>query len=406
MDHEKYFIGQILQEPDLAYKTMLKDTDFTYPSCRQILLTVRSLLKKGVEVDLPALHAANKELQLSLLMELQDSVVSASNWKHYEKAIKEASQRRGIRRVCERVLKDNLMTSQDMVMTIMEAVDGYKGVEEDRIYSIQETLNESVDEIEFAYNNKGKLLGVASGIRSLDRKLNGFQKRRLYVIGARPSRGKTALLMNFVLNADGRVGVLSAESGRRELTKRLISLSSRVNSEYINQGELGDAGFTKVTDACTKLYEKNIWWYDKPNMHLDELMLKAREMKQMHDIEVLYVDYVQQIQADAQKDHERVGKVSTALKSLARTLDIPVVTAAQLKRPGEGKGKPPELHDLGNSGQIERDADCVMLIHHGEINGEDGVYLLLEKNRDGATGVTPVRFVKEYYGFFEIDGRY
>ncbi len=406
MDNEKYFIGQILQQPDIAYKTSLKDTDFSYPSCREIFLTVRSLLKQGLEVDLPTLHAQNRELQVSVLMKLQDSVPSAGNWKHYEASIKEDSQQRSIKRVCERVLHDKLMTSRDMISTIMEAVDGYTGVEEDRIYSIQETLNEAVDEIEWAYNNKGKLLGVSSGIRSLDYKLNGFQKRRLYIIGARPSKGKTALLMNFVLNAGVKVGVLSAESGRRELTKRLISLSSRMNSEHINQGNLGSAGFAKVTEACGKLFEKSVWWYDKSNMHLDELVLKAREMKQMHDIDVLYVDYVQQIQADAQKDHERVGKISTALKSLARNLDIPVVAAAQLKRPDPGKLKPPELHDLGNSGQIERDADAVMLIHEGEINKKEGVFLMLEKNRDGATGITQVVFKKEYYAFYEIENNH
>ena len=409
MDNEKYFIGQILHQPDIAFKTTLRDDELLSPYCRSTFITVKSLLQQGLEADLPTIFSHNKEVPVSALMQMQDMVASPVNWEHYEKQVKEQSRRRGIKKVCEVVLHNNL-TSQDMIEQIMKAVDGYVDYDDYRIVSLKESINQTVDEIEWAYNSKGQLRGIPTGIKSLDFKLNGFQKRRFYVIGARPSQGKTALLVNFIFNANRRIGVMSAESAKKEINERLISLCGRINSEHLAKGELGQTGLRKLNEACGKLYEKDIWYYDKPNMRLDELLLKAREMKQRFNIEALFVDYIQQIQCDGDREHEKVAKVSTSLKALARNLDIPVIAAAQLKRPDTGKPKPPELHDLGNSSQIERDADAVLLIHHGELSvgGEkkQGTFLLMEKNRDGATGFTQVMFRKEYYGFHEIEKNY
>ena len=411
MDNERHFIGQVLIEPDIAFKTTLTHKHFLSPICRAVFVSVRSLLQQGLEADLPTLLSQNKDIQASDLIDMHDKAVSSANWKLFERKLTESWKRREIRVICERVLSDTL-TSSEMINEIMRAADlggndGYK------IISHQDSLDMAVKEIEQAFLNRGEIIGIPSGIRSLDRKLNGFQKRRLYVIGGRPSQGKTALLVNFLHNANCRVGVMSAESSHQELSKRNISLAGKMNSEHLSHGNLGEQGFQRIHRICGDIYEQKIWYYDEPNMSLDALLLRAREMKQRFSVDIIYVDYLQHVQyAGRDKRNEQVGTVSSALKALSRNLDIPVVSAAQLRRPPDGSQKMPELHDLGDSGQIERDADCVILLHHGEVKvrdefgkeqKQDGSFLLVRKNRDGATGSVRVKFMKEFYGFYEVE---
>jgi replicative DNA helicase len=403
--HEQYFIGQILKDPDIAFKTSVKDSDFLSNKCRIAFITIRSMLQEGLNVDLSTIISKNSSLKASDLIEMQDTAITTGNWKFYEGKVKEAARRRIILRACEDALKSK-QDSQAIIEDLNKAIDGYRDFGDYRITSIQDTLLDAVDYVEYAYHNRGKIAGVDTGIQSLNRKINGFQKRRLYVIGARPSDGKTALLVNFLGNSNTRAGFISAESGQKELTMRLISLKGHLNSEQLTRGDLGQRGFDEVHRACEVLNEKEVYFYDEPNIDIETLSIKAREMKQRFDIQILFVDYIQQIDAQARTDHERVGKVSTKLKGIARDLDIPVVAAAQLRRPDPGSKKAPELHDLGNSGQIERDADIVMMIQHTEEDGFDKTYLILEKNRDGAKGRTQLLFKREYYGFYDMEKGY
>ncbi len=408
VNHEHYFISQVLSQPDIVYKTTLTDADFLTPSCRAIFITVKSLLQRNMTPDLPTIYSENTDISPTQLSQLSSVSMSPANWKYYEGKIKEAKRVLGLRKVCEHVLTDTLMTSSDMVEQLMTEIDRYCDSGDYRITDNKTSLLLAVDEIEDAYKRKGEIIGVPSGVKALDRKINGFQKRRLYIVGARPSQGKTAMLINFMLNSHKSVGFMSAESSMRELDKRLISLNGRINNEHLATGMMGTTGFAKMNEAVADLYDRTYYYYDEPNMSIETLTLKAREMKQRYGIDALYIDYLQQVQSThREKRNEQVADVSTKLKALARNLDIPVICAAQLRRDVEGKV--PELHDLGDSGQIERDADIVMMIHHGEIKdkvkGEtrEGTFLLVRKNRDGDTGAIELVFKKEYYGFYEIE---
>jgi len=410
MTNEQYFIGQILNDPDLVFKTTVKDNEILSQKNRIIFITIKSMLQRGVVPDLPTIHADDPSISVSFLADLTTEVFTSANWKLYEKTIKEDYRKTQIRTICGEVLESK-SSSQEMITELMKAVDGYIDADDYGIVKHTDSLNKTVDEIESAYLGNRDVAGIKSGISGLDRKMNGFQKRKLYIIGGRPSQGKTALIMNFVLHAQECVGIMSAESGMIELDKRLISLRTKINGESLGRGDLKTTDFEKIIEACGYLTEKTkYFYYDKPNMTIEELLLKAREMKQRFDIKALYVDYLQQIKSNgSDKRHEQVADVSIKLKALARNLNIPVICAAQLKR-GDEKSIP-QLSDLGNSGQIERDADCVMMIHHGKIDvleegkkiEREGSFLVIKKNRDGATGIVEVMFKREHYGFYGVE---
>lgn len=411
MTNEQYFIGQILQDPDIAFKTIVKDYEFSSVKNKEIFITVKALLQRGLTPDLPTIYAENKEISPGFLADVTSHINASANWQVYEKKIKEDYRKLQIKIVCEGVIKDKYPTSQAMISELMKVIDGYTDFDDYRITPNNESLQKTLDEIEKAYLSKTAVTGVPSGIVSLDRRTNGFQKRKLYIIGGRPSQGKTALLMNFVFNTKAPVGIISAESSKTELDKRLICLRTKINGENLGRGNLKTADFGKLTEACGYLASKTkYYYYDKPNIEIGELLLKAREMKQRFGIKALYVDYLQQIKSYGRdKRHEQVAEVSTKLKALARNLEIPVICAAQLKRGQEGHI--PELSDLGDSGQIERDADCVMMIHHGVISKEEhggkvkreGSFLVVKKNRDGATGIVEVVFKRDHYGFYGVE---
>ena len=160
---------------------------------------------------------------------------------------------------------------------------------------------------------------------------------------------------------------------------------------------------SKLTNAASQLYDsKGIYIYDEPNMSIDTAVMMARQMKRKYDIKILYVDYLQCLSpsraSGKQEYREQVAYASKQMKQLARVLDIPVVSAAQLRRDAEGNR--PLLSDFSDSTQIERDADVAIMIHNIYKDGDlQDTWLLVEKNRDGRTGDVHVTFDQAHMRF-------
>jgi replicative DNA helicase len=398
MNLEKSIISQMITNPDIPFKTKLKPEHFQSNFCRTVFIAIRSLLQRGIDVDLPTL-ASESDLRASDLAEITS--IESGNWKYQEEKIIDAYQVMQIKLTCERIIKSKL-PAKELVSELMQSIDSYDESDNDRILTQKEIIHSALDDIEEANRNQGKIIGVSSGIRALDKRFNGFRKRRLYIIGGRPSQGKTALLVNLVYNSNKKVGVISAESAGKDLGKREFSLGTRINGEKLDSGNLSHDEFNKLLNMVDKIAGKEIYYYEKANSNIENVILKAREMKQRWGIEALYVDYIQQIQSsNSTKRHEQVGYISTKLKEIARNLDIPVIAAAQLRR--DATGRVPELADFGESGQIERDADVAMLLHHGKMNEEEGSFIIIAKNRDGATGATRVHFNKDIFEFTGVE---
>ena len=227
----------------------------------------------------------------------------------------------------------------------------------------------------------------------------GFLERRLYYFGARPSQGKTALLLNFIANCNEKCGLLSSESAKEELGIRLLARESKIDSQRLLVGMMRTDEIARLDDSAAVLYDHcGVYVYDEPNMSIDTAVSIARRMKREYDIKILFVDYLQCLSPSrdgAKREYrEQVAYASKQMKHLARTLNIPVVVAAQLRRDAEGNR--PVLRDFSDSTQIERDADVAVMIHNTEANES---WLLIEKNRDGQTGDVPVVFTKPHVLF-------
>ena len=142
-----------------------------------------------------------------------------------------------------------------------------------------------------------------------------------------------------------------------------------------------------------------LYFYDEPNIDLSKLESVARRMV-AYGCEILFVDYIQLVSygPDSMPKAERVGEVSKSMKELARRLDIPVVVCSQLNR--QSVGRKPQKSDLSESSQLEKDADGVILIWHSEDDDKnEESFLVVDKNRDGGTGIVPVYFERKYLRF-------
>ena len=402
MNLQKLFIGLCFQDDSILYKTKLSDNDFS--GMEKILFqAMKDVLNEGEQPNEINIHEKTN-ISYSQLMEYNnaDYMVMAPNWSYYEKQIREVNNRKKIRLEMERMLNENL-PSDEMIANLQDIVNDVQENSMDfEIRDIESIVNETYDLIMHRYKTNGGLIGITSGLRRLDEMTFGFQDRRLYYIGGRPSQGKTALLLNFVLNCPETCGFISAESANTELSIRMIARGGLIDSDRLSIGMIETEEFDNFNKSVDELRGKHLYIYDKANADISEVTNIARQMKKRFNIKILFIDYLQILGCEkvGLDYYQKVAYNSKQLKAIARNLNIPVVASAQLRRDAEGNR--PQLSDFSDSTQIERDADVAIMIYN-KYNKESQelkeTYLLIEKNRDGKIGDIPVTFNREYVKF-------
>ena len=210
----------------------------------------------------------------------------------------------------------------------------------------------------------------------MDQVIGGFQKTDLYVAGARPSMGKTALALTIARNAARLghcVGIFSLEMSLTQIGLRLASIESGVNLLKFRTGQFDKQDREKITAAFERLSNTKIFIDDSPALTYGEIRRRARRYKKKHDVSLFVVDYMQLCQGDKQSGRvEEISSVSRNLKAMAKELNVPVIVLSQLNRSCENRDdKHPKLADLRDSGAIEQDADTVFFIYRDEVYNED-----------------------------------
>ena len=403
----KIFIGLCMWSPDIVFKTTVTEKDFFDPEHATIFKAMRDIVREGGMVDEGTLNQKTG-IKLSRLFEYKDTeiVQMVANWKFYERQIRETTTGRYLREGIGKILRTPGLSSYDIVSEFHKLTSDIQSSGEFEISEMQKTVTATVDSIIERAKNPSFVTGVPSGLNRLDDMTQGFQPRKLYYIGARPSQGKTALLLNFIASCNVPCGVISAESGKEELMVRLLSKDARIDSQRIVTSIFKSGEMDVINNSAAKFYEKPIYIYDEPNPTIDTVVNKVREMKRMYDIQILYLDYLQCLSPSPSmmslRYHEQIAYASKQMKTLARTLNIPIVATTQLNRDAEGNR--PHLNNLSDSTQIERDADMITMIYNkfDEQNTPTETWLLIEKNRDGKTGDIPVYFDRKYMTFTDI----
>jgi replicative DNA helicase len=291
---------------------------------------------------------------------------------------------------------------------------------------IRKVLGGTIRSVEKRYDRKQLVTGVPSGYHKLDAMTAGFQPSELVIIAARPSMGKTALVMNAVQNAAIELGipalVFSLEMSKEALVERLLCSESRVDSTRLRGGFLDQRDWISLTKAASRISEAPIWIDDAGAPSLLELRAKARRwrsdphiFKEPDQLGIVVVDYLQLIagRASARDDNrqQEVSEISRGLKALAKELRVPVVALSQLNRAVEARAdKRPQLSDLRESGAIEQDADLIAFIYRDEVYNKEtqdkGIAeVIIGKQRNGPVGTVQLAFLNQYTRFENLAQR-
>ena len=248
--------------------------------------------------------------------------------------------------------------------------------------------------------------GLPSGLTAFDRITGGFQTK-LYILAGRPSMGKSILSLvmarNMAVDFNIPVALFSLEMTGKEIWFRLIAIETGIESGKVSQGKFTADEWQKVESAQSRLESAPLYIDDTSSLTPIALRAKARRLKMKKDIKMVFIDYLQLMNANNLSSKEQeVSFITRSLKLLSKELDIPVMCLAQLNRAVESRpDRKPMLSDLRDSGAIEQDADMVSFIYRPEYYGftEDEnqvstrnlIEILNPKNRGGRTGDVVVK---------------
>jgi len=285
---------------------------------------------------------------------------------------------------------------------------------------IKDLVHKAINTIEDYHQRQGMLTGIGTGFPDFDKMTSGLHGGEMIVIAARPSMGKTSLVMNIVehvvLEEKNPVGVFSLEMTAESLVLRMLCSRARVNLRNIRDGFLAERDFPKLTGAAGKLASAPLYIDDTAGLSILQLRAKARRMHQQHGVKMIVIDYLQLLNASSSRIENRqqeVAQISNGVKALAKELNVPVIVLSQLNRELEkDKNRKPRLSDLRESGAIEQDADLIALLYKPDEGKEDEdggappqdqeaipVNLLIAKQRNGPTGDVHLTFFKGFTRF-------
>lgn len=327
--------------------------------------------------------------------------------KHAER-IKVANIRRAVATACIDGLRDVQDSAGDPRDIAAEAIrkmsDSLMATIKSKARHISEYVGESLKEIEA---RKGKPVGEPTGFDDID-EIVRLRPGHLFILGARPSVGKTALGLNIAYevakNSGKAVYFASLEMSGQEITERLIASVGEVNSELLALGHTDEVQ-PQIAYAVNELIGTQLFLDDEPGQTMLSITSKARTVAAKQDLGLIVVDYLQLIEPEDKKGNrnEQVSRASRQLKALARQLEVPVLCLCQLNRGIEGReGGKPRLSDLRDSGAIEQDADVVTMMWRPDDDKRQEIRVSVAKHRGGRIGVAQLQFTPEYLKFENV----
>lgn len=401
---------------DVGVFTRLKPEHFYSLQNQVIFKAMLSLDRANVKGDtLTLVNELTKNGDLDkaggvgYIASLTNTVPTSANIAYYADIVFDQAMRRALIKVAAELKASAFEESKTSEIILDDAERKIFDLAEQNnpteIYDIHTVVHKTISNIEILRKNNKPYIGIPSGFSKLDDLTNGFREQQLIVIGARPGMGKTSLALSMMeyISVVNKIpcGFFSLEMSYESIGMRLISQVSRISAHKIRAGMVTMAEMQSLQDAAGTIFEAPFYIVDTPNMQLLNLRAMSRRMVANHGVKIIFIDYIGLITTeDANlQTWERVSEISRSLKSLARELNIPIVALSQLSRDAESNK--PNLAQIRGSGSIEQDADVVMFIHGNRQETEEERNLpvlerelLLEKQRDGATGKIKIAFLK------------
>ena len=376
---EQAVIGGLLIDPEKLPDVLelITAADFYFSENRVIFERIEVMTESIKDINVITIAELVPE-SFAYIVGLAKDTPSAANVVSYSAIILNRSKERQLIAAANTITQlayDNDKKTEDKIIEAQAALLGMESNEGEEAAQANSAIRAVVDEIELRFNNKGAPIGLQTGIKAIDEKINGLRNANLMIIAARPAMGKTTLAMNIAENNIRQgvpVLVFSAEMSRAELMERMVASSGNINFGKIRSGQLVDDDWAKLSAGISHLRDKPLYIDDRGGLHINQVKASARKMHKKHGLKLIVIDYLQLLSGDGNSREQEISSIARGLKALAKELDIPVIALSQLNRKCEERtDKRPNCSDLRDSGAIEQDADIVSFIYRDEVYNDN-----------------------------------
>lgn len=419
LEAEQAVLGKILYNPELIHDTILNESDFYHKPHQIVFEKMLVLREEDTHIDPVTLSSALGVLLseiggITYLMSLNRSTVTTGDIKWYEAIVKNHSIiRTGNEKIFE-VCNEGITNPTTLAHKLMNIAETMEIKDEKRgLHQIGNTLMDHYDKL-IEKNENQKKIGFCTAGKDLDKITGRWLKQSLNVIGARPSVGKTAFMLNNARRCaeeGNTVAIFSLEQPEEQLYDRMLSAECHIDGDRMKSGQLLSEEWQKYTMGLSKLADLDIYIDDRQGLTVRQIRSEVRKLKKTNPNLIVFIDYLQLVKAGQKTNSraEEVGYVSGALKQMARENDCPVVALAQLNRGVEQRqDKRPMISDLRESGNIEQDADTISFLYRDDYYDRESdkkniIEIIVAKNREGSTGTAEMVMIKNYCKFADLD---
>lgn len=403
---EYLLLHALTVRPDLSLTLDLEAEHFVDANGRVLYGVIRNLAAKGKPFDILAAKEAGADLRFTAEL-MRAGVGHPDNAEDYAAKVRAAWKLRELARIgtemageAEAAGADPDQLAGGAISRLNELARSAKGFD----FDMQAVAMQVTDFVERAHEAaaNGKTIGIPTGIGRLDTALGGLHPTDLVICAARPGMGKTAFGMGvaeFAARKGYRVGFVSAEMPSEQLGTRLAAMIGAVDYSRIRNGRLREEDWPRLMDGLAKMAKLPVRIYAQPGCRMGDVIRQAMAWKLSGGLDLLLVDYLQRIRPDRELERAdlTIGQMAQDLKNCAANLNVPVLCFAQLNRGVDNRAdKRPLLSDLRGSGEIEQEADSVLMLYRPAAYDEHAdardAEILVEKNRHGETGLIRASF--------------
>jgi replicative DNA helicase len=423
VETERSVLGIMLLDNTTIHQAMefLQREDFYLDAHRRIFDKMIYLYEKGRPIDPVTLR---EELDrageldqvggVSYLAGLMDGTPHLSNIEHYAKMIRDKSLLRRLILVSNQIISECFEQEDESDLILEKAERAVMEIADERtaagFVTVAQVAKQQLELVEKLAGRPQMLTGLPTGFRDFDQMTSGLQPSDLIIVAARPSVGKTSLVLSIAQNAaqaGHTVAINSLEMSKEQLVIRMLCSEAKINMHRFRSGFLNRDEWGHLAGALRKLAECRIFIDDTPGITPLELRAKARRLRYEHGLDLLVVDYLQLMTARGRVEsrQQEVSQISRDLKGIAKDLKVPLIAVSQLSRAPETRSDHrPQLSDLRESGSLEQDADVVVFLYRDELYNPaeeaSGIAeAIIGKQRNGPIGTVKLAFLKEFTRF-------
>lgn len=390
---------------------------------RRLFIAMNDLAMKNLPIDLVTLTSVHPELDPVMVVDVQEkALVTQAQLDSYIGLLSDFAKRSKLLKIGERIGRDAANMDISPSETAGGAVNALKSLDELSQGSGANGLGEGLVALyDVIFSDKPRDRGIATGLKKLDGLIDGYVQPRMYVVGARPSVGKTVFGMIAAIQAakkKKRVLYVNREMDEQDMLIRMMAHVTTLPIERLKDHRHDDMESEIIIDGITLLagYRINL----ASNLKTpDEIYREAEAMANGEEgLGMVVIDYLQRLQPDRrfQNRSEEIGSMSWKIKEIAMDFKVPVILLSQLNR--NALNRRPTMADLRESGDIEQDADVVILLHRPDYDqvmsenkddflscpkmGATYLEIIVDKNRHGRCDLFPVGFMGDMMRYHEF----